>query len=187
MKRLIQLIAAICLVLSLAACLVCSRVAAQPREQGSPDQQKLSPDRPAEAEFVFGKDGRYSAALLCCWRILVYEQQGNRRVMIWDWDKFDGGEGFKNDFLVRDVDGDENEEVAFQIGKMNFCFLENAAALYSPEKRIVFLLKYDGDIGLHLSPNLKDNHKVREWLIKYWQERYRADLNKITVTYDAEP
>jgi hypothetical protein len=65
--------------------------------------------------------------------------------------------------------------------------LESAAVLYSPEKRTVCLLQHDGEIGLHLSPNLKDNQKAREWLVKYWQDWYREDLNKITVTYDAEP
>lgn len=187
MKRRIQIIAGACLLLSLVVCLQCSRAVAQTREQISSKQQKWSLDRHAEAEVVFGKDDKYFAVLLCCWHILVYEQQGNRQVVIWDWDKFDGGVGEKNDFLVRDADGDGNEEVAFQISKLNFCLIENAAVLYSPEKRIVFLLKYDGDIGLHLSPNLKDNQKVREWLVKYWREWHRADLNKITVTYDAEP
>jgi hypothetical protein len=187
MKHRIQVIAGTCLLLSLAVCVQCSWAVGQTKEQISSKQQKWSLDRHAEAEVGFGKDNKYFAALLCCWHILVYEQQGNKEVIIWDWHGFDEGLGEKNDFLVRDVDGDGNEEVAFQISKLNFCHLENAAVLYSPEKRIVFLLKYDGDIDLHLSPNLKDNPKVREWLVKYWQEAHRVDLNKITVTYDAEP
>jgi hypothetical protein len=183
MGRRIWIIAGKCLLLPLAVCLQCFWAAAQTNEQ----PQKWSLDRPALAEAVFGKDDKYVAALYCCWHIRVYVQQGNRKGMIWDWDKFDGGEGFKDDFLVRDVDGDGNEEVAFRISKSNFCRLESAAVLYSPERRIVFLLRHDGEIGLHLSPNLKDNQKAREWLVKYWQDWYKGDLNKIAVTYDAEP
>lgn len=187
MKRRIQIIAGTCLLFSLAVCLQCSWAVAQTKEPVSSKQQKLSLDRPAEAKFIFGKNDKYSAVLLCCWHILVYEQRGDRQVIIWDWDKFDGAVGQKDDLLVRDVDEDGDEELIFQISKLNMCLTENTAVLYSPEKRTVFLLKYDGDTSLRLSPNLKDNQKIKECLVKYWQERRRVDLNKISVTYDAEP
>jgi len=140
-----------------------------------------------EAEIAFGKDHRYVAALLCCWRIVVYEQQAGKQVVNWEWDKFEGTVGEKKDFLVRDVDGDGNEEVAFQVTQMNMCLEENVAVLYSPEKQAVFLLKFDGESTAHLSPNLKDNQKVREWLVTYWQDRHRVDPAKITISYDAQP
>lgn len=187
MKRRIQIIAGTCLLFSLAVHLQRSWAVAQTKEPVSSKQQKLSLDRPAEAKFIFGKNDKYSAVLLCCWHILVYEQRGDRQVIIWDWDKFDGAVGQKDDLLVRDVDEDGDEELIFQISRLNMCLTENTTVLYSPEKRTVFLLKYDGDTSLRLSPNLKDNQKIKECLVKYWQERRRVDLNKISVTYDAEP
>jgi hypothetical protein len=181
MKRHIRIIAALCLSFSAAACVPCSWAAAQ---SGG---EKCSLGLPAEAEVAFGKEGRFSAVLLCCWRVVVCETRGETRELVWDWDKSDGGVGFKEDFLVRDVDGDGSEEVAFQVSKASFCTVENEAVLYSPERRHVFLLKYDGDIRLRLSPSLKDNQKVRDWMIGYWRGRCGADLQKITITYDAEP
>ena len=168
-------------------CLQCSSAGAQTKEQTSADQQGRLFDRPVVAEAAFGKDNKYLAMLFCCWDIEVYERQGNMQKMIWDWNTFDGAEGFKEDFVVRDVDADGSTEVAFRTSKTNFCRLESAAVLYSPEKKIVCLLQDDGETGLHLSPNLKDNQKAREWLVKYWQDWYKGDLNKITVTYDAKP
>jgi len=186
MKHRTQIMAGACLFFSLAGCLV-SRAAAQTQEQSSSRQHKWSLGKPAEAEIPFGKDDKYFAALLCCWRIVIYEQQAGKQATNWDWDKFDGAVGEKKDFLVRDVDGDGNEEVAFQVTKMNMCLEESIAILYSPEKRTVFLLKFDGDSALRLSPNLKDNQKVRDWLVTYWQDRHRVDPAKITTTYDAQP
>jgi len=183
MKLRIQTIRGMCLLFSLAGLWA----VAQTKEQSSSKQHRWSLDKPAEAEFVFGKDDKYFAALLCCWHIVVYEQQAGRQVINWDWDKFDGTVGEKKDFLVRDIDGDGNEEVAFRITKTNLCLEENIAVVYSPEKRTVFLLRFDGDSALRLSPNLKDNQKVREWLIAYWQEGHRVDLQKITTTYEEQP
>jgi len=187
MKVRIHTIAGICLLFSLAGCLQCFWAVAQTDTQGSPKQHRWSLDKPAEAEIVFGKDDRYLAALLCCWRIVVYEQQADRQVVNWDWDQFDGAVGEKKDFLVRDIDGDGYEEVAFRVTKTNLCLEENLAVVYSPERRAVFLLRFDGEAALHLSSNLKDDQKVREWLIAYWLEGHRADLQKITTTYDAQP
>ncbi len=167
-------------------CFPWSWAVAQTEKQEPSKLAKLSVDRPAEAEVVFGKEGKYRAVLLCCWRILVCEQLGDGQAIIWDWKDFDGGTSEKRYFLARDVDGDGNEEVAFQIGRVNSCREENLAVLYSPQKRAASLLMFDGESTLHLSPDLKDNSVAREWLMKYWQERYRADLDKITITYDAK-
>jgi hypothetical protein len=187
MRRQIRIVAGKFLLFPLLVSLECSWAAGQSKDEVTAGQQKGSPDRPALAEARFGQHDQYLAALFCCWHVRVYERRGSREEIIWDWDKFGGGEGFKDDFLVRDVDEDGNKEVAFRISKANFCRLESAAVAYSPEKRTAFLLRHDGEIGLHLSPNLKDNHKTRDWLIKYWQDWYKGDLSKITVAYDAEP
>ncbi len=171
-------------------CLLClqhSSAAAQVREQISSGWQKEPFDKPVMSEVVFGKNSEYLAVLFCCWNIRVYEKQGNMLKMIWDWQKFSGADGFKEDFLVRDVDADGKEEVAFRTSKASFCRVESSAVLYFPGKRTVCLLQHDGELGLYLSPNLKDDMKSREWLVKYWQDWYRGDITKLTVTYDAQP
>ncbi len=149
-------------------------------------QQKWSSERPPVAETVFGSEDKYFAVLHCCWRIVLYERQPSLDVVLWDWDKPDTT-AQQRDFLVRDVDGDGNEEVAFHVFRLNMCLEENETVLYSPEKRTLYLLKYDGGARLQFSANLMENRKIREWLTNFWLERRAVDFARLIVTYDAQP
>ncbi len=159
---------------------------ARTRVQNPSATQKGSVERPVISRVVFGKDGRYAAVLFCCWHISVYDQQGGKASLIWDWDKSEGEDGFKEDLVVQDVDGDGNEEVAFRSTKTTFCVTVSAAVVYAPVRRLAFLLRYDGEAGVHLSPGLKEDPKTREWLVSYWRQWYKDDPGKLTITYDAE-
>lgn len=162
-------------------------------ERPSSLQQKR---RPYVQRSFAAEDRLYVAELWEGMRLRIYEDHDHDRVCIFEYEVRDYNPTTGPELLIApNPEQTGRHGFAWKYCESHNCPYRNGAIFFDVLEKTLFTLAYEEDSwnatrGITLSSNLAEprNRKVKDWLLKWWQEwPGDPDISKIPISYAPGP